>query len=317
MRPPGELDELDAAGRTAWTGLVTQEVDSIVAQLRELGRAPTGLLGDGEAAEGVRTIEWPGFPVRVSDERGLDAALELLDRPPGSPDGGRMRQEEYLEWWPIRRDGRLRGIEMTTELGAYWEILAEHGEEDAPAPPEENGEPPFMIHENNTLHALLALVLSAARPLTVVDKLTGQRRYPSGSEAIAALGASAADGRNSDPLIVERIVRFVSEGRHVAFDDPLGVYIGQVQLHELAQPDGEDVPAAWLALSRGAGAAESPDGRSRCQRLKLTLPDDADFNLDELTVRRSGERLRSGGQLAALVELAVYVQTGPVVEEPL
>ena len=314
MGPPGELDELDGPGRAAWAELVAQEVDSIVSNLREHGKTPTGLLGDGEEVEGVRTIEWPGFPVRVSDELGLDAALELLDQPTESLEVGRMRQEEYLEWWPVRGDGRLRGFEMTTELGDYWKLLAKHGNARAAEPLGESGEPRFMVQPNNTLGALLALVLSAARPLTVVDELTGQRRYPSGSEAIERLGASAQDGRNSDPLIVERIARFVSEGRRIAFDDPLGVYIGQVQMHELEQPDGEDVPVAWLELSRGAGPDESPDRRSRRQRLKLELPTDADFDLDDLIVRRSGERLRFGGQLAALVELAVYVRTGPAGE---
>ncbi len=72
------------------------------------------------------------------------------------------------------------------------------------------------------------------------------------------------------------------------------------------------MPRAWLELSRGTGAAKSPDGRPRHQRLKLELPEDADFSLADLRVRRSGERLRFGGQLAELVELAAYVAVGPV-----
>jgi hypothetical protein len=169
-----------------------------------------------------------------------------------------------------------------------------------------------MVQKDNSLDALLALVLSAARPLVVKDEVTRQKRYPSGSEAIERLDAEARDGRNSDPLIVERVVRFVSEGRGVDVDDPLGVYIRELQLHELEQPDGEDVPRSWLKLSRGAGAAHSPDGRSRRQRLKLELPKDADFSLADLRVRRSGKRLRFGGQLAELVELGAYIVTGPV-----
>jgi hypothetical protein len=167
-----------------------------------------------------------------------------------------------------------------------------------------------MVHRSNDLSAMLRLVLGAARPLVVEDSITDERRYPSGSEAIASHAVSAQDGRNSDPLIVERVVRFVTEGRRVIFDDPIGVYLGQIQLYELVQPDGEDVPAEWVRLSRGTAAADAADGRSRAQRLEFALPDDADFSLDDLVVRRTGEKLRFGAQLAALVELCAYVRTG-------
>jgi hypothetical protein len=167
-----------------------------------------------------------------------------------------------------------------------------------------------MIQPSNTLHALVSLVASAARPHLVTDSVTGRTRFPSGSEAIVALGAAAQDGRNSDPVLVERIVRFVTEGRSIGLDDPLGIYVHDLQRHELAQPGGEDVPAEWVELSRGVGADDADDGRSRYQRLKLELPHDADFALSDLVIRRTGERLRFGGQIAELVELAVYVRSG-------
>ncbi len=369
MRTPGELDELGPAGRTAWDNLVTGELSRLIEELTEDRRKPRGLLREDEAPTGVRTIEWPAFPVRVAARLGAAQAMEALDRPLGEgPTGGRFGQEEYLEWRLLRRDGKPRGIEMTTEFREYWTVLAAHeprrtleligklaGQEGPVAATEVYGEglpdplapgvepeqreeafagtmlPDYddpgrevspcndgrkalccMVQSDNSLDALLALVLSAARPLLVEDEVSGQKRYPSGSEAIAQLHALARDGRNSDPLIVERVVRFVSEGRGVGVDDPLGVYIRELQLHELEQPCGEDVPRSWLELGRGAGGAESPDGRPRHQRLKLELPEDADFSLADLRVRRSGERLRFGGQLAELVELGAYIAAGPV-----
>lgn len=369
MRPPGGLVELGAAGRAAWSDLVAAELKRLIEELTESRRKPRGLLREDEAPAGVRTIEWPAFPVRVAAKLGTAETMKALDRPLGKgPTGGRFGQEEYLEWRLLRRGGKTRGIEMTTEFREYWTVLAAHeprrtlklvgklagqerpvaatevygkGMADPLAPgvgPEQreaafaatmlpdyddlsrkvspcnDGRKAFccMVQKNNSLDALLALVLSAARPLIVEDEVTRQKRYPSGSEAIERLDAEAVDGRNSDPLIVERVVRFAGEGRGVGVDDPLGVYIRELQLHELEQPGGEDVPRSWLKLSRGAGATDSPDGRPRRQRLKLELPEDADFSFADLRVRRSGERLRFGGQLAELVELGAYIATGPV-----
>lgn len=372
MRPPGDLDELGGAGRAAWSALVGREVERILAELKRSGREPARLLAADATDVAVRTIEWPAFPIRVSDELGAAAAMELLDRSgPSEEEIGRAGQEEYAEWRLVHRDGEARGIELTTELREYWTLLAGHeprralevlasfAGEDALEPvvlfgPElenplasqvtvaqreaafartmlpagERGLAPFgphndgraalccMVQASNSLAALLALALSAARPLLIEDVVTGEMRYPSGSEAIEGLRAEAVDGRNSDPLIVERLVRFVGEGRPVGIDDPLGIYIRQLQLHELAQPDGEDVPAEWVELSRGLGAGEAADGRSRAQRLRFELPEDADFSLSDLVVRRSGEKLRFGGQLAELVELCAYVRTGEAGDLP-
>jgi hypothetical protein len=167
-----------------------------------------------------------------------------------------------------------------------------------------------MVQPTNSLPALLALAASAARPLALRDPLTGRVRPPSGAEAIEALGAAAQDGRHSDPLVVERIAGLVSEGRVVGVDDPVGVYIASVQHHELSQPDGDDVPMEWFAFGRGLSATEAPDGRQRAQRFTLEVPGDADFDLSDLIVRRTGERLRFGGQLAALVQLTLYLRAG-------
>lgn len=168
-----------------------------------------------------------------------------------------------------------------------------------------------MIHRDNSLAALLRLVVSSARPYLVRDRLTGRTRFPSGSEAILGMQAWATDFRNSDPLVVERIVRWGTEGRLVALDEPIGIFIRAVQHHELAQSDGSDVPETWFTWSRGHAASLGPAANARYQRLRLEVPPDADFGIDDLIVRRTGEPLMYGGQLAELIQLALYVRTSP------
>lgn len=184
-----------------------------------------------------------------------------------------------------------------------------------------------LIHRFNRLLDLIRLVSTSAHPLLVRDPVTERIRFPSGSEAIAGLQPRppvALDGRNSDPLIVERVVRFATEGRRIGFDDPLGIYIRDFQHHELALPDGKPLPAAWfepegareaIRFGRGVGPKQAADGRPRYQRLVLELPDDAGMLLGDLIVRRTGERIRFGGQLAALTQLGVYVRTSPGQED--
>jgi hypothetical protein len=162
------------------------------------------------------------------------------------------------------------------------------------------------------LEALLRLGLDAmAHPVVVQDPVTGRVRYASGAEVIPLLGAAAQDGRASDPVVVERIAKLASEGRAVAVDDPVGIAIRGVQRSGLAQADGCEVPAEWFSFSRGVPADEAPDGRQRCQRLTLEVPPEAG-SVDELVVQHTGDRLRFGGQLAALVQLTAYLRTGPI-----
>src|SRR5206468_1779231 len=140
-----------------------------------------------------------------------------------------------------------------------------------------------MIQSTNTLGALINLVAAAAEPHAVIDPVSRETRFMSGSEAIHIIRAhSAQDCRNSDPVVVERVVRLASEGRVIAFDDPIGVYIQGVEHRQLVQPDGAEVPLKWFEFSRGLGSDKAPDGRPRHQRLILEVPPDQGFGLAEL-----------------------------------
>ena len=124
------------------------------------------------------------------------------------------------------------------------------------------------------------------------------------------MGDAAQDGRNSDPVVVERIARLVTEGRAVTIDEPIGISIRSVQRSALARPDGSAVPEEWFTFSRGLRADEAPDGQQRCQRLTFEVPVEDGF-VDDIVVRRTGERLRFGGQLAALVQVAAHLPRRP------
>lgn len=353
---PGELRELGADAAAAWN----RRLAEVLAQVKP---PPQVLATADERTRELTGPDWPAVPARIQSCLGRRQAHELLDwRTDDGDEGRRLHQEEYLEWRVLRtEDGKPHRIEMTTEFGDYWKVLAAHqpeqtlklvaafaGEETidpravygdfdpfggAIDPTQrsaaftatmlaEGGQPivsPYnngqraiccMVEGSNTLEALVNLVAAAAEPHVVVDSVTQDVRPMSGSEAIQVIREGAAqDCRNSDPVVVERVVRLATEGRLIAFDDPIGVYIRGVEHWQLVGPDGSNVPADWFELSRGIGPDEAADAQPRYQRLAFEVPEGAGFALGDLTQRGTSNRITHGAQFAELVTLGVYVRT--------
>ena len=183
-----------------------------------------------------------------------------------------------------------------------------------PLGPLNNGERAItcLSRGDNSLSALVKLVVASAVPLLIRDREDGELRFPSGGEAIPVLveqvEGAAQDCRASDPLIAERIVRVATEGRPIRFDDPIGVYIDAVQHQDLLGPDGQPIPDEWVTRTRQG--TPLPDGLPRHQRVTLEVPNEEGFKLSDVTSRRTGEKIQWGAQLAELVELAAYVRVG-------
>jgi hypothetical protein len=183
----------------------------------------------------------------------------------------------------------------------------------APWSPYNNGEKAicFMSQGANTLGALIGLVKAAAFPY--VEE--GSNEPLNGSQAIATgdLGGAAVACRNSDPTAVGATVGLAVQGRLFALDDPVGVYIQSVDNAALAQPDGSDVPLEWFQFQRGS---RPPESKERSQRLVLEVPPEAGFTISELVENETGENIRYGGQIAALVQLGVYARVSTDGQRP-
>lgn len=120
---PGNLSDLDGEGQAAWDALIA----GFLQQLRGAGAhwvAP----GDAALAATPTPVDWSGFPQRPETCLGLRKTLGLLDWRTANGDLGRaLGHEEYLEWRVVHGpDGKLRRVELTTEVQEYWRILAAH-----------------------------------------------------------------------------------------------------------------------------------------------------------------------------------------------
>lgn len=175
-----------------------------------------------------------------------------------------------------------------------------------------------MIHPTNTLAALVELVARSAKPYTVEDESTGRFRHATAAEIIPLLSGAAQAGRNSDPVLVERLGRLALEGRLVALSDPASVYVQGVEHTRLRQPDGSVVPPEWFTLERRV-ETRSSDEAPRYRRLVLEVPPEESLTVSDLIDVATEQSISHGGQIADLVQLALSVRTsapGMVTVEP-
>lgn len=271
--------------------------------------------------------------------------LDVEDRSVG--DGGRRLQEEYLEWRVVRSERGIERVEFTAETADYWRLLAAYAPqrvfgvvaefaeeqrvdpalvygsvdplaaETTPAMRESafaevmltGGTSPYnngaraitcMVHPGNSTSALLELAVAATNALSVVDT-DGGLRCPTCSELAPSLGDAAQLGRASDPLVVERLARLAFEGRRVSLDTPGALAISGVEYARLRTPSGKPAPSEWFRLSRPM----RPDGRY--QRLSVSVPEDEGYCVSDLTDVATEEAIGTGGQVADLVQLSVYM----------
>ncbi len=173
-----------------------------------------------------------------------------------------------------------------------------------------------MGQRSNTLGALIALVLVATNPRVVRDPVSGHIRCLTCEESIPLMGNAAQLGRASDPVLVERLARLAYEGRLVAFDDPVGVYLQSAEATRLRTPNGELVPTEWFRFDRGLPPEQTADGRPRWQRVTLEPPADSGLLVSDLVDVATERPIRHGGQVADLIQVALVLRVSDSEVEP-
>jgi hypothetical protein len=251
-------------------------------------------------------------------------------------DDGRLRRIEFTtelpEHWALaaaHEPGRLLATVAALAGGASVDPSDVFGDCDpfaASATPEERaagftgsmllGGSPYngsraiccMIQSTNTLTGLVSLLRGALRTWTVVEEGGGTRRCFAAEDVLPLMPGLAVPGRASDPLLAERVARLAWEGRAVALDEPLGVYIQSAELGRLRTPDGGAVPPEWFVLSRGLPGSATPDGLPRWQRAVFEVPADEGYDLADLVDVATEAPLSFGGQVAELLQIVVHLR---------
>jgi hypothetical protein len=117
------LAALDDAGRRTWERCVADVQKQAISAF---GPRPWAAEPDDATLSELATVDWLGFPARVATCVGRRNALALLDwRGDRGNEGRRRLQEEYIEWRVVRDSASaIQRLEFTTELAAYWRVLA-------------------------------------------------------------------------------------------------------------------------------------------------------------------------------------------------
>lgn len=278
-----------------------------------------------ERAEGVVTRDLfgrqAGFFVRVGG--GFEnAALPFRD------------QDEYCEWRTVRRDGVIERIVFSCENPEYWEFLADNEPDVLLRRYQELVSPQVQMQdllfqadvfragpngtaENlrgrynplnrwNTVDGIVHLT-HPANSLQAEIRLAGEatvvRHDGSGNPltddvSLICCARYGDANRSSDPTIGGRVNALVRSNAAVTLDDPVGLYIRNIDLSGVETPGGN--ASSWWQPIRESAVATRP----MILRAQFAPPAGSGFSMSDVQV--GGESLRFGSQLAELLTMVIY-----------
>jgi hypothetical protein len=121
---------------------------------------------------------------------------------------------------------------------------------------------------------------------------------PIDAQALMCCAGVGGINRSSDPLILQGVYGFASQGKSVALFNPIGLYMNAFSLGGLLDPEGNPIQASAVKRIR-----QSTDG-ARVLRVEVTPPPGASYTLDQCTL--DGEALAFGGQIARAITMRLF-----------
>jgi hypothetical protein len=339
--PPAKINDFEQNSNLAsrWNQTLERYLDSAING--ENGIKDQGLLENEisifdprnppSGQQSVINVTWGGFPNVLLAKYGRESALRRADQSPAD----RRDQDEYLEW-AVHKDestGKIKEVIFTCEGPEYWDTIAEDKElllrlYRNLASPEVQLSDLFsnnggynrknkwnkshaihLIQGANTLGAEIGLAARAS----ILRKRNNEDIISSANELICCANYGEPT-RNSDPTIGARINRAVRNGNWVSLNDPIGLYINDIDTSSFQKPDGSpitDFKDRYWKVIRGN------QDDSTILRASVKVPEGEMFDgkqmlLGDLLV--NGEPLQYGGQIADAITVGLYavvIEGGP------
>ncbi len=270
----------------------------------------------------IVNVTWGGFPNVLVAKYGKANALQRADQ-----SQRRSNQDEYLEW-AVHRDestGKIKEVIFTSEGPEYWATISEDKQlllnlyKKLASPDVElsdlfssNGQynrfnkwnlshAIHLIQPANTLYAETILASDGS----VLRKNNNNSIITNANELICC-AAYGEPNRNSDPTIGARINSAVRNGSWVSLNDPIGLYINDIDTSSFQKPDGSpivDFKDKYWKVIRGS------QENSTILRASVKVPEGEMYDgkqmlLGDLLV--NGEPLQYGGQIADVITVGLY-----------
>lgn len=310
--PPAQLGDFDNPLRLLWSEFVAtafeQNIQEVKAQIQPgTCQFYNPMNTDTPAAHAEAVITWIGFPrlLTLKHPGNRRAALKDADTPAAS---GERKQDEYLEWFITRKNGKIIRVDFTCESPEYWRFLATHAPDklvemyrqlvspqvkkaDLYLP---NGEYKPLnkwntkqgaVHLNQRNNTLLAEINIAAFA-TILRQRAGQ--LITNADELIECAQFGAPGRASDPTIGAQVNALARAGHMITLKNPVGLYIDSINLAGFTTPAGAAVDPSFFRIVRGQPGS--------AVRAVFEVPASAGFTVSD--IRIGGEKIEFGGQLA-------------------
>ena len=156
-----------------------------------------------------------------------------------------------------------------------------------------------LTQPNNTLFAEINLAARATQRFQIRPNLSANvDRF-----ALTACGGYGALNRNSDPTIGQAINTLALSGFKVMVSNPIGLYIGEVDISGFRDPDGQPVHRDEI-LTVHRGSFDDEDGLARVLRFSVHPPAGASYGLEQCTL--DGFPLTTGGPIARQTTIVIH-----------
>jgi hypothetical protein len=312
--PPGFLDDLDAAGKKAWSDWISQQLDDARNRNGDstIGPRPQFFneVKNPPAADAKeKDILWTAFPrvvkiSSVSDKQRWRRA-----------DSSRDVQDEYCEW-SVTRDSRtdkITRVTFTSEGPEYWEFLAAIDPDKVVELYQKYVDPAVkkadlfqgikyvrrnkwnnsttngamhLIQRANTLGAEIELAAAA----TLIRKSQGQ--VLTGEQELINCASYGEAERNSDPHIGAQVNELARMKADITLANPVGLCIAGLSVAGWQTPDGSN-PMDYWTIVRGT--------QQKALRAVYEVPSAKGFVVGDIKI--NGTNIDFGGQIADFIQI--------------
>lgn len=322
--PPASLTDFNPSLRAAWNTYISYTFDQNIKDLTSGGLNPQFYnptkvdTPDNRAAD---EITWIGFPRLISLKHPNDdpGAWKEADTPLAT---GERPQDEYLEWFVERTNGKVSRLSFTCEGPEYWEALADGYPHDyqGPRDPAVKGDRAKLLalyqqyinpavqpndllsagkynrlnkwntsrgamhlnQRNNTLGAEINIAAQAT-----ILRADQNGHLITDADALIQCAKFGQPGRASDPTIGDHVNSLARDGYSITLQNPVGLYMAGINTAGFVTPNGSDAQQYFKILRGAAGMTV---------RAVFEVPASEGFSVGDITI--DGQPIQFGGQIA-------------------